>query len=358
MRDIITHDNVAGIRPLAQVKCGWITQVRWGPDGTTLAVAGATGARLYAGTFGANPAQVLAGHGGHVKGAAFSPPYRTADGSYRLLAATCAADATIKLWEITQAREHVREIGVLNGHRDSIDAIAFSPDREHPTLISASADGTLKLWDVDAQTERGTLIGHGGEVTSAVFALNGNVIVSGSWDKTLRLWDAQGETEGTLLGQHDDWVREVRANPHGTMIASASKDGTVALWDAYGEENQAYGRIAAHAGGADCAAFSPDGSLLATGGRDNVIRVWHVESCLRRHTLTRADALLTLTGHERPVMSLDFNRAGTLLASGSGDNTVKLWAVQPEIPLSGDDTPPSLHGTVTARLRDDSDTGG
>lgn len=357
MRDIITRDNTAGLSSLAQVKCGWITQVRWGPDGTTLAVAGATGARLYAGTFGAKPAQILDGHGGHVKGVAFSPPYRTSDGGYRLLAATCAADATIKLWDITRARDEVREIGMLNRHRDSIDAVAFSPDREHPTLISSSADGALKLWDVDAQTERSTFTGHGGEVTSAVFALNGNVVVSGSWDKTLRLWDAQGETEGTLLGQHDDWVREVRANPHGTMIASASKDGTVCLWDAYGEEAQAYGRIAAHAGGADCAAFSPDGSLLATGGRDNVIRIWDVESCLRKRTLTRVDALATLTGHERPVMSMDFNRAGTLLASGSGDNTVKLWAVQSEVQLSdGEDAPRSTRGTVTTRLHDPDET--
>jgi len=40
------------------------------------------------------------------------------------------------------------------------------------------------------------------------------------------------------------------------------------------------------------------------------------------------DALIALKGHEKPVMSLTFNPAGTLLATGSGDNSVRLWAIQ------------------------------
>ena len=74
----------------------------------------------------------------------------------------------------------------------------------------------------------------------------------------------------------------------------------------------------AHAGGVDALAFSPDGALMASGGRDNAIRVWDVDS---------ARELMTLSAHRRPVLALDFNPAGTMLASGAGDNQVMLWAV-------------------------------
>ena len=74
----------------------------------------------------------------------------------------------------------------------------------------------------------------------------------------------------------------------------------------------------AHAGGADALAFSPDGRLLASGGRDSAIRIWDVDA---------AREVMALKAHRRPVLALDFNPAGALLASGAGDNKVMLWAV-------------------------------
>ena len=75
----------------------------------------------------------------------------------------------------------------------------------------------------------------------------------------------------------------------------------------------------AHAGGVDALAFSPDGGLLASGGRDKAIRIWDLDS---------ASELMTLTAHRRPVLALAFNPTGTMLASGAGDNQVMLWAAR------------------------------
>ena len=76
--------------------------------------------------------------------------------------------------------------------------------------------------------------------------------------------------------------------------------------------------LMAHEGGADAVAFSPDGSLLATAGRDNAIKFWNPDS---------GDLLHTIAAHEKPVLSLAFNADGMRLATGSGDNTVRLWQV-------------------------------
>ena len=66
------------------------------------------------------------------------------------------------------------------------------------------------------------------------------------------------------------------------------------------------------------AAFSDDGTLLASGSANGTIKVWNVT--------TREEAA-TLDGHTDGVLALDFSPDGTWLASGSRDNTVKLWEV-------------------------------
>jgi WD40 repeat protein len=318
MREIIAVDNIRKINQLTQVKCGWITQVVWSPDSTTLAVASANGVRIYAGQFGGQPTHNLTGHEGHVKGTAFSP-----DGK---LLASVASDTTLKLWDTSDIQNAVPEVATLKAHTDSIDAVAFSPDGK--SIATASADGSIYLWDVASGKQRAKLDGHEKEVATLTFAMEGNVLFSGSWDNSIRMWDSGAQTGGTVFGQHEDWVRFLSVNPTGTMLASASKDGTVRLWDVY-ETDESYALIQAHTGGADAVAFSPDGTLIATGGRDHVVRVWSVYQLLADRTAGIQDALLTIPGHEKPVMSVAFNSAGTLLASGSGDNTVRLWAIHP-----------------------------
>lgn len=313
MRQAISSANAYQLRELAQVKCGWITQVAWSPVTNALAVACANVVRLYVNTFGGAPTMTLEGHDSHVKGVAFSP-----DGHHL---ATVSADTTLKLWDIS--RQHPQLIRVFEGHTSSVEAVAFSPDGR--LIVTGSADTTVRIWDAHTGAEFEAFRGHTAEVTSVDFLLQGNLIVSGSWDKTVRLWDVANETGGTVHSQHEDWVRHIAANSAGTMFASASKDGTVYLWDTY-EENP-YAHILAHENGCDAVVFQTDGRLLATGGRDNMVRLWNVDQLIREGRADPSRALATLTGHERPVLSVAFNATGTLLATASGDNTVRLWSV-------------------------------
>ena len=87
----------------------------------------------------------------------------------------------------------------LQGHKDFISRIAWSPDGQ--SLASGSFDRTLKLWDTDRGELRQTLEGHTLNIHSVAWSPNGRLLASGSWDKTIKLWDVEtGQLRRTLTG--------------------------------------------------------------------------------------------------------------------------------------------------------------
>jgi WD40 repeat protein len=125
-------------------------------------------------------------------------------------------------------RETGKDLRVLSGHSQKINAGAFSGDGR--TLVSGSNDGTLKVWDVNDGHVVRTLSGHSAPVRSVTYSSSGAMIASGSDDQSVKLWDAKtGRLLNTLAG-HTGAVTSVSFGPEERTVAAGGSDGTIQIW--------------------------------------------------------------------------------------------------------------------------------
>ena len=248
------------------------------------------------------------------------------------------------------------------GHNDEIIDLRFLPtlnSRGSAQAVVVTNSPQPRVFDL--QTLSASLLsGHSDVVLAVDVSADGRVIATSSKDRTVRVWTpVEGRGGGgwrcvAVCEGHTESVGAVGVSKSGKgssgklFVVSGARDRTVKLWDAAalskladaGEERTedeadvlslscASTRVA-HEKDINCIAVSPNDKLVASGSEDRTIHLFSTSAASTAAASTAAfslTSLSTLKGHRRGVWSLRFSPVDRVLASASGDKTIRIWSL-------------------------------
>jgi len=168
-----------------------------------------------------------------------------------------------------------------------------------------------------------TLTGHTEPVTSVHFDRDGTKLVSASWDGTVRVWDVTfpgpGKCIRTLTAPERPPVGFAKFSPNGKFILASTWDHTIRLWGVANE--RVLKSYTGHRNETFCcfASFSVTGNKwIVSGSEDNVVYLWDLQE---RQVVQR------LEGHTAPVLTVSCHPTRNMIASGAvgADHSIRLW---------------------------------
>ncbi|KAG2751639.1 WD40 repeat-like protein [Suillus brevipes Sb2] len=273
--------------------------------------------------------QKFEGHTDFVWGAIHLP------GGQRII--TCSSDGSLRVWNLKTGKQIGEDW--RDGLGDSgVWTIALSPDGKK--VVSGSNDGAVRLWDIDTckvvvkWTEHTRLVG------SVCWSRDGRRVLSGSFDGTVRQWEVEsGETmlepiENilALIETGHEHVMAVVYSPDTTLIATGGSDGlwtgeliecSVKIWDA--KTGKLVATLKGHTDLVRCLAWTKDGKTLISGSYDCSIRTWNT---------TKWEQTAVLNDHTNLVFAIAISPSDRILASVSQDKTSRLWNLDNGQPIS------------------------
>jgi tRNA A-37 threonylcarbamoyl transferase component Bud32/outer membrane protein assembly factor BamB len=196
--------------------------------------------------------------------------------------ASCGTDGTVLIRDLTTGDEIRR----FEFDAKQVWCVAFSPDGKR--IAASTAKGTLddesfivRVWETATGRELARLNGHTGDVRWISFHPNGKGLASASFDGTVRIWDVDAGKLVRTIGAHNGYVERVFFLGNGQRLISCGglsngQDGGLRIWDAE-SGREVKGWQGNGANGLLAMAVSANGSLIATGCRDRVVRIWRAD---------------------------------------------------------------------------------
>lgn len=227
------------------------------------------------------------------------------------------------------AADDLSLVGELVPHTGQVTDLAFS--RDGARLVAAAGEpglfGEASVWDVAGRTRAALLKGHRDSLYAVALSPDGALLATGGYDQHIILWDAAAQKQVRSITGHSGAVFDLDFSPDGRWLASAAADRTIKLWNAAtGERLDTFGQPIKEQ---FAVAFRPGAAQLAAGGGDNRIRLYEIGPAAQEGT---NPIRLSRFAHQGAVLKLAYSADGKLLASASDDRTVKLLAaddVQP-----------------------------
>jgi WD40 repeat protein len=257
--------------------------------------------------------------------------------------ATSGQDGTVRIWDIAAGKE--RHTWKPNP-QIYIGGMVFSPDGK--SLAVKSNDQTLRLYNVEdgkeirklgAQPNAQRRVFFGGNPGSSMaFTPDGKSVLSGAMEfennqvtAVIKRYEVEtGKEVGTIKGPQGGF-QSLALSPDGTNVAWGGNDGVLRIWDLVKDKEIHQMGGPQNGGYANAIAFSPDGKSLVTRSYDQVIRVWDTTTGkevrqLGGQEIQNANGFI-VRAYGYAVSNLAFSTDGKHLAAGTTGNTVRQWEV-------------------------------
>ncbi|KIM23526.1 hypothetical protein M408DRAFT_119447 [Serendipita vermifera MAFF 305830] len=224
-------------------------------------------------------------HPSAIRGLSFSPN----DSRF----VTGSDDATLKIWAFEESREE----RTLTGHGWDVRCVQWHPSKG--LLVSGSKDNLIKFWDPRTGTCLSTLHQHKNTIQALAFSphLDGNYLAAGSRDQSVSVFDIRAMKEFRMYKGHKREVCSLAWHPIHPILVSGGSEGDLLYWDLFSPTNTASAALPstlpfssvvtpsepratlsqAHDSNIWSLAFHPLGHLLASASNDHTTRFWSRE---------------------------------------------------------------------------------
>lgn len=312
---VISEDDLWRLQEMHVLQMeGVLNDIAFSPDGRWIAAGSEAGQVNVWGVEDGSLAYTLQGHEGPVNSVAFSP-----DGA---LLASGSSDQSVQLWN---TQDGTPEQTITSGTLGRVLALAFSPDgdllaiADHLCFVQLREVRTGLLRRTLAQPDCSARLG--GVVTSWAlgFSPDGGSILTGEGRPccggSLQSWRVDEFEAPDLVKGYNLRYRDLAYAPDGETIAVAFL-GSAVFWLMDPQDGKQIQTFEGHTYRVNSVDFSLEGSLIASAGRDDKVRLWRTAD---------GELLRTLEAHTDEVFSVTFSPDGSLLASAGADGSIILW---------------------------------